>query len=127
MNTTVYHLDWEASAGLRELAYERELTDDEKNISTAIAHAMTGTVSQDILDLFMKGYYKKVATVETVDLGEAYQLTNNIDKSWCEHRSVTKHFDAEGTRSTSMGDLIRNPEGVWFMVASMGFTKLIDN
>lgn len=127
MTTTVYHLDWEASAGIRELAYERELTAEEKSINNALSYAMTGAVSPAILDLFMGGYYHKVATVETDDLGIAYKLTNNIHQGWWLNDGVTQKFVGEGTRSTSMGDLIRDDAGVWYLVAPAGFTKLIAN
>jgi len=63
----------------------------------------------------------KVAEVTTESLDEAYQLTNNIDRSWVLNRKV-RSFKSEA-RSTSIGDLMKF-KGNSYVVATTGFIKL---
>lgn len=62
----------------------------------------------------------KVAEVATDDLDEAFRLTNHIDSNWCRNKGVTCLVPG---RSTSVGDVMEK-DGVRYLVASMGFTKL---
>jgi hypothetical protein len=61
------------------------------------------------------------AEVATDSLDEAYELTNNIDRSWTKNPGVICHTDTP--RSTSWGDLM-NHDGKWFTVEMAGFKEL---
>lgn len=74
-------------------------------------------------------YYKHVATVDIADppdadmernLDVAYEMTNSIHGPWWNNHIVTKHGDAPGYRSTSIGDVLKVDEAR-YVVASMGF------
>lgn len=71
------------------------------------------------------GEYTAVAEVAAHDLDWAYRSTNHIEVSWTENENVTALL--EEVRSTSVGDIMEK-DGEFYVVASMGFTKLdIDN
>tara|TARA_R110000787_G_scaffold281108_1_gene392230 strand:+ start:379 stop:807 length:429 start_codon:yes stop_codon:yes gene_type:complete len=59
--------------------------------------------------------YKKVASVETVSLQQAFRLTNNIDESWVDNSDVKLECELpegkNGLRSTSSGDVMIIDEG----------------
>lgn len=74
--------------------------------------------------------YSHVGSIDTNDLDEAYQLTNNINSSWIDGDKVDFLSDAVkakgGCRSTSVGDiLIDNSTGKIWIVASFGFDDLL--
>lgn len=69
------------------------------------------------------GVFELVATVDTESLDEAYQLTNNIDNSWITNPGVDPLY-AQDKRSTSVGDLLRDGQGDYYVVESAGFRKL---
>ena len=90
--------------------------------------------NEEFLDAGRKGVTIKpedcthVADVDTDDLNVAYQLTNNIEDSWCDNKGVTISEVVRqlgGARSTSMGDVMFH-DGKWYMVASIGFTLMAD-
>tara|TARA_R110001592_G_scaffold153992_3_gene382861 strand:+ start:1764 stop:2192 length:429 start_codon:yes stop_codon:yes gene_type:complete len=92
--------------------------------------------------------YLKVASVNTVSLQHAYELTNNINKSWLSNEDITLECKlSKGVtelRSTSSGDVMIIDEGtenelVYFLVPmgngprgnklyeNSGETEVIDN
>ena len=92
--------------------------------------------------------YKKVASVKTVSLQQAFRLTNNIDESWVDNLDVKLECELpkgkDGFRSTSSGDVMIIDEGtenelVYFLVPmgngprgnklyeNRGETEVIDN
>jgi hypothetical protein len=64
--------------------------------------------------------FKPVARVEGASLDEAFLLTNSIDGPWPSNPSVTKLFDGEDCRSTSVGDIIEI-DGIYRVVTIVGF------
>jgi hypothetical protein len=66
--------------------------------------------------------YTYVAWVETKDLNEAYQLTQNLDSYWTQNQGVITH--RKGLRSTSIGDVIEDDKGKMHLVACIGFKKI---
>ena len=47
---------------------------------------------------------KSLSTSEKLE--EAFMLTNSIDDAWYNNKRVTKMFDGDGCRSTSVGDMV---------------------
>lgn len=66
--------------------------------------------------------YVPVATVEAATLEGVYRLTNNITTPWSENAGVLPA--APRLRSTSVGDVIVDPEGVAHGVDTGGFARL---
>jgi hypothetical protein len=66
--------------------------------------------------------YTKVAEVETSNLDEAYELTNNINSSWVINTKVKTELQA--ARSTSYGDVIEDNEGKFWFCEMMGWKEL---
>lgn len=54
--------------------------------------------------LYKEGKYKKVATVEGVDLNNAFHKTNHIDEAWWANSGVVAEPGRH--RSTSCGDIM---------------------
>jgi hypothetical protein len=63
-----------------------------------------------------------VAKVQTDDLDVAFEKTNTINKYWWENEGVEALVTK--TRSTSVGDVMVDPEGKRHLVASAGFKAL---
>lgn len=70
------------------------------------------------------GYiYLKVAIVAGEDLEDAFENTNHIDHDWRYNAGL--NWVAPGKqRSTSMGDVMRDSNGDYYLVAMMGFEKI---
>lgn len=94
--------------------------------------------TKQALPIWCAGGYDMVAVVtchaESISdaLERAYVLTSTIDRPWWQNDNVQLMFDAEGCRSTSVGDVIwvtqiddRN-ELHQFMVDSVGFKPWSD-
>jgi len=64
--------------------------------------------------------YEKVAVIETVGLEKVFEKTNHIDKDWTENEEVAELFEPM-PRSTSVGDVIINGNGIKFVVEPFGF------
>ena len=73
--------------------------------------------------LDVQGCYEYVASVESDDLDTAYRLTNHIDCAWWEQDGVARSHKVEKARSTSIGDLMVAPEGI-YAVMPFGFKKV---
>lgn len=70
--------------------------------------------------------YDHVATVNTIDHEHAYVLTNTHENSWWEAgltRGVTPVFEGKGCRSTSTGDIIRDCDRI-FVVMAFGYEEV---
>jgi len=67
--------------------------------------------------------YDLVATVEGFGLDEAFSRTNTIDFPWWENACVVKTVDG-GVRSTSVGDVIVDADGVAWRVEATGFRQV---
>tara|TARA_R100000995_G_C3421158_1_gene93993 strand:- start:163 stop:522 length:360 start_codon:yes stop_codon:yes gene_type:complete len=59
-------------------------------------------------------YYKHVATVDADDLDEAFELTNLWNDEDRVERKARMH-------STSIGDVLKTPDGIYHMVDRVGF------
>ena len=66
--------------------------------------------------------YQLVAHVRAQDLDQVFALTNHGDEDWTRNAGVQSVTD--GARSTSVGDVIVDPEGRPHRVESMGFEEI---
>lgn len=64
-----------------------------------------------------------VATVDTNDREQAFQLTNSIEDFWGNNAKVTYLGPEEGCRSTSVGDLL-HVEGQLWLIDGSGFREI---
>jgi len=65
-----------------------------------------------------------VAIVDTDELEEAYQKTNNIDTPWVTNAKVMVNIRViNGTRSTSVGDFLLR-DSILYVVGAVGFVQL---
>jgi hypothetical protein len=72
-----------------------------------------GLSMEEIIVKFQNGEYFEAGQIDTNDLEQAYHLSQNLcarPKGW------------EG-RSTSVGDIIENDDGIW-IVANAGFDQI---
>ena len=76
------------------------------------------------IELFNEGYYYLVAKVNTNSLSHAWQQTNHIDDSWLKNDDV-EEFILEA-RSSKVGDIMRDNNGKFHIVASVGFSPIPD-
>jgi hypothetical protein len=66
-----------------------------------------------------------VAHIKTDSLEEAYRLTNNIDVGWEQNEGVEAIGIAKNHRSTSVGDVLMDKDGAFFVVEPLsGFRRL---
>lgn len=77
--------------------------------------------SKQTLDKVAMSLYSLVATVNTNDLDEAFELTNHLDKNWSENDKVDAV--SSSVRSTMVGDLMEIDEE-FYIVLALGFKKL---
>lgn len=67
--------------------------------------------------------YTKMATVEAFDMEDVYRITQNQTTNWQVY--ATQLFvPGTGARSTSVGDVIVDPNGVAWRIASLGFERI---
>jgi hypothetical protein len=76
------------------------------------------------IELFNEGYYYLVAKVDTNSLSHAWQQTNHIDDSWLKNNDV-EEFILEA-RSSKVGDIMKDDDGKFHLIASVGFTPIPD-
>jgi hypothetical protein len=76
------------------------------------------------IELFNEGYYYLVAKVDTNSLDHAWQQTNHIDDSWLKNNDV-EEFILEA-RSSKVGDIMKDDDGKFHIVASVGFSQIAD-
>lgn len=73
--------------------------------------------------------YTRVASVDTGFLNDkrsldiAYGLTQNVDKAWTKNGLAHPAKKKTEYRSTSVGDIIINDDGVIYVVKNIGFTE----
>jgi hypothetical protein len=65
--------------------------------------------------------YTLIARVKAMDVEHAYQLTNTIEHVWWESRLVVH---TQKARSTSMGDVIIDPDGKKWVCAQVGWEEV---
>lgn len=70
---------------------------------------------------FPRGW-RKVAEVECATVEDAYRLTNHTDHLWPDKPGVRALYSS--VRSTSVGDIVRTPEGRYMFVLPIGFCEL---
>jgi hypothetical protein len=66
-----------------------------------------------------------VAIVESDSMDDAYHLTNNIDDAWTKNKGV-QAIGVKEFRSTSVGDILMNGMGEFYIAESAGFRRLSD-
>ncbi len=72
-----------------------------------------GLSMEEIIVKFQNGEYFNAGEMSTNDLDEAYGASQNVVRGWGDGNQ----------RSTSVGDIIENDEGV-YIVAQAGFEKI---
>lgn len=72
-------------------------------------------------DLDWPASYQKVAHIEAESLEEAYLKTQHLETVWWHNKGVTA---IQMSRSTSVGDVLRNEKGDLWVVAAFGFVKI---
>ena len=86
------------------------------NFSEKVKAYTLGAMDGDHQKSFSLGQHKHVATIEADDLDEVFDIGNIGPEEL-----ITRHAPMH---SVSVGDVIQTPDGEFFAVASMGFTKL---
>ncbi len=118
----VYHLNDEAFIDKTNVVL------DSNNIDKRFYDVNIGFMAERQLEaaigLFNEGYYYLVAKVDTNNLSHAWQQTNHIDDSWLKNPDV-EEFILEA-RSSKMGDIMKDENGKYHVVASIGFTQIPD-
>jgi hypothetical protein len=72
------------------------------------------------------GEYEVIADLEVADLEDAYRASNSIEHNWTLNPEVTSYHGDGKERSTSVGDMVANPDtGEYFYVAPFGFEKFV--
>ena len=68
--------------------------------------------------------YSHVATVDSDDLETIFNLTNTVSYHWWKNPLVTAHFEGEGCRSTSVGDIVVFGDGRPWRCAPFGWVQI---
>jgi len=89
----------------------------------ADARVFRNTLLGEYDDIDPQKDYSCVARITAQNVDDAYRLSNSIDHYWGDNPEVLITFRS-ALRSTSVGDIIVDPEGVKHRVARMGFTRL---
>lgn len=99
--------------------------DSEPKFSRYADITFNGDIDAAIVAL-IDGDYDIVAELEVANLNGAFHASQNINSSWLENSEVTdKDEFLEGARSTSVGDIMSDPDtGKYWMVAPMGFEDI---
>ena len=83
---------------------------------------------ESTIEKFNKGYFDLVADTCANTLDEAYQMTQNLEKSWTKNKYVVSYAtDVAHTRSSMVGDIICKGDGInkeFYVVAGCGFKRL---
>jgi hypothetical protein len=85
-----------------------------------VYHANETTFRSDDVQSWDPKGFTKVAVLNVDSLDESFRLTNHIDEPWWANQEVFWH---EESRSTSVGDVVANSEGV-FICEMFGWRKL---
>jgi len=67
--------------------------------------------------------YQEVAQVEASSLEEVYLKTQHLETVWWHNQGVTV---IQISRSTAVGDILRDERGILWVVAASGFVKITD-
>lgn len=89
-----------------------------------LVEARLDAMAGDIAAAVDLGAYAEVAHVEARDCEEAYRLTNHIEADWTHGPAIKRLAGQDGTRSTSIGDILMDEEGRLHRVAFVGFEEL---
>lgn len=68
--------------------------------------------------------FEHIADVESDSLGQVFPITNHIDHDWTENKGVTV-VPGKRYRSTSIGDVVVDPDGTPNFCAATGWWKMI--
>jgi hypothetical protein len=98
--------------------------DSEPKFSRFANIRMNPTVEEVVEALTEWDEYDIVADLEVPDLNAAYHASNNIDSNWLENEEVTSK-SVESARSTSVGDILSDPDtGKFWLVMPMDFKDI---
>lgn len=82
----------------------------------------------DVRELYNNGGYEFVAIIDTNDMDEAWEASNNITSQWTKGKKVnTLSKDAQHmgyARSSMVGDIFGDEDDNYYVVAGAGFIKL---
>ncbi|NTF16951.1 hypothetical protein G6L37_00730 [Agrobacterium rubi] len=111
----LYHLDWEAE----------QAASPEHLLSMIVPGPDATSFETNVLDALSRGAYRKVAMITGHAPGDVFKLTQNIDDHWAEHAAPgIQPLGNNPARSTSVGDLIRDDDGVYHAVATVGLVRI---
>lgn len=68
--------------------------------------------------------FEHVATLNCLDMDEVFSRTNSVNDAW--YADPTAGAVRQGIRSTSVGDLVQDEEGTFYICAAVGW-KPVDN
>ncbi len=114
----VWHLDEERLLGNLQSWSEA----DPRFLAAKMGMREDDSQGQAAMSLKKDGFYRLVAEVETQDLEEAWEKTNNIDESWTLNAGVRSKV--EHPRSSATGDIFERESGELFVCASIGFREI---
>lgn len=124
----VYHLNEENFLDLSEGTVVISQNDNNTKAMTLFIDSQIGIHKEKqtraITQLFNEGYYDLVAEVKTSSLEKAFELTNHIDSSWIKNKGISSFV--EDPRSSKVGDVMKDENGKYHIVASMGFFEIDD-
>jgi hypothetical protein len=72
---------------------------------------------------FPKGF-EKVALVEVDEMSDVFRVTNHIDENWTFNPEVLEAPKGAKVRSTSVGDVVADESGEFYVCATVGWEKL---
>lgn len=87
-----------------------------------VYHAKNPTFGMGDHPEFNEENYEKVAEVDSDSLGEVFRITNHIEDAWWKNKEVLWHKD--GSRSTSVGDVVTDGAGFAFRCEMAGWSKI---
>lgn len=110
----IYHLDWKAA----------NARDAEEFLGIIMPTIDREAQRDRAQKAFAEGLYRKVADLDTDSLNEAYGWTQNGEQGWAYNPPAEiRLFANDDQRSTSVGDVIVDHEGMHHVVVGMGFIE----
>jgi hypothetical protein len=90
-------------------------------------HAMTRetrfTHKPENFKIHHREEFEHIANITCESLEQAFELSSNTYRPWCENPEV-QIVNGNKHRSTSVGDVLMDESGSFYMAAPAGFTKI---
>jgi hypothetical protein len=109
----------DGSHAANALFYARRCAFDEATTQRALTASIV---------MINEGWMVPAAVVEATDLDDFFDKSNTINQLWTENDEVTLLADPNEVRfsSTSVGDIVKDENGNWFMVEDFGFKDITE-